>query len=182
MQALSCGGSLSHVVDSSTPLRCGRNDIRGDVFCFFGGTFRPFGAERHTGRSLRFCWGTLLLPVVPTMSNVVLSAMGNTPPEEAIRCSSARWPCISELPPPIGFAGIHPEQQGYLPYHLPRSTNLVKVGEMLGIMEGLPPFLQNGTPKNHKPPYAALRPHKGESGWNRFRRLSAEGKLPRGPQ
>ena len=30
-QALSCGGSYSNVVDSSTPLRCGRNDITGDV-------------------------------------------------------------------------------------------------------------------------------------------------------
>ena len=27
-QVFSCGGSLSNVVDSSTPLRCGRNDIR----------------------------------------------------------------------------------------------------------------------------------------------------------
>ena len=37
----------------------------------------------------------------------------------SIPCSSARWLYISELPPPIGFAGIHPEQQGYLPFAHP---------------------------------------------------------------
>ena len=31
LQILSYGGSLSNVVDSSTPLRCGRNDITGNV-------------------------------------------------------------------------------------------------------------------------------------------------------
>ena len=37
----------------------------------------------------------------------------------SIPCSSARWPCIPELPPPIGFAGIHPERQGCLPFARP---------------------------------------------------------------
>ena len=37
----------------------------------------------------------------------------------SIPCSSARWPCPPELPPPIRFAGIHPEGQGYLPFDHP---------------------------------------------------------------
>ena len=79
-QVLSCGGSLSNVEDSSTPLT-GRNDIIGGrlyefAYCFYSVLRRPAtssvraapcqlprrgsfcsvlsGAERHIGRSLRF--------------------------------------------------------------------------------------------------------------------------------
>ena len=54
LQILPCVGSFTNVVDSSTPLRSGRNDIRGDVFWYYRKQFRPFGPERHAGRSLRF--------------------------------------------------------------------------------------------------------------------------------
>ena len=54
--SLSCGGSFSHVVDSSTPLRDGRNDIVGTFLVFIGNGSVLSGAERHIGRSLRFRW------------------------------------------------------------------------------------------------------------------------------
>ena len=38
----SCGGSYFNVVDSSTPLRYGRNDTMGDVPGFYWERFRPF--------------------------------------------------------------------------------------------------------------------------------------------
>ena len=51
-QVLSCVGSFSNVVDSSTPLRCGRSDKTGGTFSgIIGNSSVLSGAERHIGRS-----------------------------------------------------------------------------------------------------------------------------------
>ena len=58
---LSCVGSLSNVVDFSTPLRCGRNDKPEGGFVYPHRLFLQRFPERHIGRSLRFRWRVLPL-------------------------------------------------------------------------------------------------------------------------
>ena len=60
LQILSCGGSLSNVVDSSTPLRCGRNDITGGRFYGFAYCF--YSISRCPAALIRLAQASQLPP------------------------------------------------------------------------------------------------------------------------
>ena len=60
LQILSCGSSLSNVVDSSTPLRCGRNDITGRRFYGFAYCF--YSISRCPAALIRLAQASQLPP------------------------------------------------------------------------------------------------------------------------
>ena len=70
LQALPCVGSFFIVVDSSAPLRCGRNDKMGGRFWYYRKQFRPFGCgTAHRPFPTVSLGGSASAPVVPTMRN-----------------------------------------------------------------------------------------------------------------
>ena len=79
MQALPCGGSFSHVVDSSTPLRSGRNDRTGGRVWFLLVTVPSFraGTAHRPFPTVRLGLFTFA-PIVSTMRNAALPVFRTT--------------------------------------------------------------------------------------------------------
>ncbi len=99
LQALPCVGSFSHVVDSSAPLRCGRNDKMGGRFWYYRKQFRPFGrGTAHRPFPTVSLKGFPSAPTVPTMRNAVphslisLALWRASFPRGKLLYRALRWP------------------------------------------------------------------------------------------